>query len=320
MEIIDRSYLRNLRDKTVLFYASSTRYYRRYLDLPFDYIILCNHEYFNQSGMRLFNNKVIEWPSDNNRALRVLMEVGVKIDCFVGIQDGCIDGGNYECVSSNSFFARLSPVLKDKVIYITNHWDAPNHEYTENVVHTHGFLNNHFAPLTDDNDLPKMDPEIRLSEYITDDDRKFIIPIKRKDPNTVVVQVNRIGIAASNASVWDFEQDFNCIIHPPYSFSPRRRPYDDYRNPFVSNVKDRDYRVYKTYVNNPVLLLEDAVTYKWKNIASVPFLRGRYNEFVDLCKNWNDRFPEKIHFFHLEDRDLGDLRARLKQFQNPTLF
>jgi|LSQX01.1.fsa_nt_gb hypothetical protein len=314
MERIDSRFFRNLVDKTVLFYASSTRYYEQYLDLPFDYIILCNYEYFNQSGMRLFNNKVIEWPSDNNRALRVLMQAGVKIDCFVGIQDGCIDGGNYECVSSNSFFARLSPVLKDNVIYITNHWDAPNHQYTENVVHTHGFLNNHFTPLASFDELPYVDPAIKLSEHERDDSRKFIIPIKRKDPNTIEAKVNRINIAASNASVWDFEKDFDCIVHPPYNYQHRGgHQTNKYKNPFVFNHRERDFRVYKTYQKDPVLLFEDAVTYKWKNIATVPFLQGRYDEFLEICKNWDERFPEKIHFFHLEDRDLGQLRLRLEQ-------
>ncbi len=314
MERIDSRFLRNLVGKKVLFYASSTRYYEQYLDLPFDYIILCNREYFNQSGMRLYGNKVIEWPSGNNRALRVLMQTGVKVDCFVGIQDGCSEGGNYECVNSNSFFGRLSSVLKNKAIYITNHWDAPNHQYKANIVHTHGFLNNHFTPLASFDELPHIDPAIRLSEHESDDSKKFIIPIKRKDANTIEAKVNRINIATSNASVWDLEKDFDCIVHPPYNYSHYgSHQTNKYKNPFVFNHRERDFRVYKTYQKDPVLLLEDAVTHNWKRIATVPFLRGRYDEFVETCRNWKERFPEKIHFFHLEDRDLEQLRLKLEQ-------
>lgn len=61
---------------------------------------------------------------DNNEALGLLKEAGVRISCFVGVCDGCCEGGNYECVNSTKWFDRVFSLNTNNQYYITDHFDS----------------------------------------------------------------------------------------------------------------------------------------------------------------------------------------------------
>lgn len=109
-----------------MLYFSSCSFREELLNLPFDYIILNNKEindtYHKPGFSHLIEDKVIALTYDNERTLRLLINAGVKISCVVGIQDGCEEGGNHECVNSYNFFSRLSAIVPDEFLYITNHY------------------------------------------------------------------------------------------------------------------------------------------------------------------------------------------------------
>lgn len=59
--------------------------------------------------------------ADNNRALARVREAGLRVSHFVGICDGCCEGGNLECVHERPFLRGLMPVAADGMRYITDH-------------------------------------------------------------------------------------------------------------------------------------------------------------------------------------------------------
>jgi hypothetical protein len=58
---------------------------------------------------------------DNNDALARIVRSGWSIDVFVGIRDGCAEGGNYECVHENPFLVKLLAAASNPLTYLTNH-------------------------------------------------------------------------------------------------------------------------------------------------------------------------------------------------------
>lgn len=58
---------------------------------------------------------------DNNDVLAKITESRWKIDVFVGIRDGCTEGGNYECVHKNPFLEKLLAAASSPLVYFTNH-------------------------------------------------------------------------------------------------------------------------------------------------------------------------------------------------------
>ncbi len=58
---------------------------------------------------------------DNNEVLARIRAAMRAIDCFIGINDGCCEGGNYECVHSRPFLHKLLSASAEKLVYITDH-------------------------------------------------------------------------------------------------------------------------------------------------------------------------------------------------------
>jgi Protein of unknown function (DUF3293) len=63
---------------------------------------------------------VLIW-EDNNQVLDRLHQAGLQVHHFVGICDGCCEGGNYECVHDRPFVRRLMRVAADGMRYSTDH-------------------------------------------------------------------------------------------------------------------------------------------------------------------------------------------------------
>lgn len=58
---------------------------------------------------------------DNNEVLEQLRDAGLQVHHFVGICDGCGEGGNYECVHERPFVRRLLRVATNGMGYTTDH-------------------------------------------------------------------------------------------------------------------------------------------------------------------------------------------------------
>lgn len=63
---------------------------------------------------------VLLW-EDNNLVLDRFYQNGLRVHHFVGICDGCSEGGNYECVHDRAFVRRLIRVSADGMLYSTDH-------------------------------------------------------------------------------------------------------------------------------------------------------------------------------------------------------
>jgi hypothetical protein len=58
---------------------------------------------------------------DNNEVLARIRRTLRVVHCFVGINDGCREGGNYECVHSRPFLYSLLSASAADLVYITDH-------------------------------------------------------------------------------------------------------------------------------------------------------------------------------------------------------
>lgn len=304
---IPETYLKNLHGKKVLLYLSSTPFKQEYLALPYDYVILNSQELseneYGEGPIMLVDDKVILMAFDNNKTVRILKEQGVKIQCFVGIIDGCGEGGNYECINTNSFFGRLSPILDDKIYYITDHFGGYS-KMEEALVSDLGFLNVHYEPTESFDNSLLFDESVFLSEYLRSLDDVCVIPLARTKMKEIKRTVGKITIILSHASIWDYDKGFDCIIHNDL----RCEGHENYfpQNPVRNYIPVHEVQ-HKTFDK----FLEMAENNKWESIAMVTYLKGRYQEVVDACRAWQGDFPTWIHFFYLEQNDLWELKSIL---------
>ena len=101
----------------VIFYPSSCQYSEDFQTLPYDAVNL------NSNGNRQPGKygKVYCLNLDNNKLLGLFAARDIRLSAMVIIRDGCVEGGNYECVASDSFFGRLMPVMREEFNYFTDH-------------------------------------------------------------------------------------------------------------------------------------------------------------------------------------------------------
>ena len=306
---IPETFLKNLKGKRVLLYLSSTPFKQEYLTIPYDYVILNSNE-LEETGnldepIRIVDDKVILMSFDNNKAVRVLKTHGVKIQCFVGICDGCCEGGNYECINTNSFFGRLSPILDEKIYYITDHFGRYS-EKADALTNDLGFLNVHYEATRSFDSSLLFDESVFLSEYHEKHAGIFVIPLKKRNRKTVKRTIGLITVIITHGSIWDYEEGFDCVIHNELIGEVHENylPPDPVRNYLpVEQIRHKPFEK----------ILEMAEHNKWNSVAMVPFLKGRYQEVVDACRAWQGNHPQWIHFFYLEKDDLKELKSILAE-------
>ncbi|NBV86965.1 MAG: hypothetical protein EBS01_12060 [Verrucomicrobia bacterium] len=62
---------------------------------------------------------------DNNAVLERIAKAGWRIAQFVGLNDGCRESGNYECVHDEPFLSKILPLMEDGGDYFTDHAGLP---------------------------------------------------------------------------------------------------------------------------------------------------------------------------------------------------
>ena len=60
---------------------------------------------------------------DNNNTVERLNSARVLLDGLITINDGCREGGNYECINTERWLSNLRPSLKEDIVYVRDHFE-----------------------------------------------------------------------------------------------------------------------------------------------------------------------------------------------------
>jgi len=97
--------------------------------LPLDYVICSDYRI-----AETVQGKIVTVAADNNLCLRYIIEAGIKLDALFAIQDGAIEGGNYEWVNSIGFLGRVLPAMKKSFVFVNNANNANYKSFSEGPV------------------------------------------------------------------------------------------------------------------------------------------------------------------------------------------
>jgi HEAT repeat protein len=293
-QIIQLNYLGNLKGRSVLLYLSSCDFKEEYLHLPYDYIVL-NSFLFRKREQReniqLVGGKVLLMPFDNEKAIRLMIDAGLVINCFVGIQDGCVDGGNHECINSQTFFSRLSPLIKDECLYITNH--LFNYRKPKgNRIHLD------FLALTRES-IP-FDPACLCREP-SDIARWKYFKVHHPADEILFFKVGKIHVHVHHESIWDCKESVDGWVIPGYP------PYT--MDNYVPGFNNREYMIHRDAMHG---MLTWANQNKHNTIASVAFDTdvNMVKKLLPQLTYWTEEYPKCVHFYQLKKNELSLFKAR----------
>lgn len=157
LDRVIQKYLKN--DSTLCYYPSSGFWDGKIFQLPFDVILLSDYIDNNRNRRnrvnsdeeeilnnlnRLtkgkhfliekridkeesyivfeYNTKVYIYYFEDNRNVRNrLIEQGVRLDAFIIHNDGCMEGGNYECVTNRDWMDEIEKTFKEDTVIVKDH-------------------------------------------------------------------------------------------------------------------------------------------------------------------------------------------------------
>jgi hypothetical protein len=284
---------------------------------------------FPEADVYLFEKKLIfMFYADNNRVFALLQKLNLKLSAFVGICDGCSEGGNYECVNSEPWLSKvfahfLFPHPKRSCYYITDHMEveadvqsiANRHNYQ---IHEHRSFQipfNHHGSGT-----------IRY--------HKITVKTSADDPTWITSKSNDlirdIRRLYSDLASWELiNKRFDFVWKSPTGLQVTLECDDMNRHTaeldgeFGSETsKSKRTNIIRipnwTEVDSGEfarIITEHAMRNQWNVVGIIAFGQGNHANFLAYLKAWEGEYPKKIRVFHLDLNDFADIRP---QFDGKT--
>ena len=276
--------------KTLIYFASGP-IREEYQELDFDRIYLIDNCFKRgHRGNHCFSKgKISCIGMDCLDSIQYLKDKGVKIDCFVSLNEGLWEGGGSYAINSDMFLGYAMPLFKDEYIHIMNkdydrQWD---HKVSMDLPFAMTEILN--------NDSRYLDPLI-FTEYKVQNKQAQVFQMRRLNTPNIELSLNQnINFQIIHDSIWNYYEKLDaCII----SFSNQGQ-----RDFFNKIPRVLDYK------NNT---LSDIFDYCDRNqiskIGFTPFGGGDYSLLIHLIKGCKRDYPKEVYVFHLNKNDYRELK------------
>jgi hypothetical protein len=270
---------------------------------------------------------------DNNEVLERIKNSGNRISCFVGICDGCSEGGNYECVNNFEFLDKVISLINPSgMIYLTDH--------SEFLFPCSNIF--HYPP---QKTFQEFIIGKKIFRYLDTDGDQFISNIRgsrrewgmvRSDGGYGLIKKYEVTFHTPDVSDWKGKNLRLTIEHDSIVnhlkelngavMSSRCRHLCKRLDPKAYDAIGikivRDY-YFKPSINSDWssreslnLLLKICSQKKWEIVGTTAFGDGEHSEFISILNNWTGDNPKWIRIFHLDSGDFSELKQHLVNMSN----
>ncbi|MCZ2100859.1 MAG: hypothetical protein LC107_04915 [Chitinophagales bacterium] len=277
---------------TTLVYFASGPDRPEYQELDFDRIFLidnCFKDRRNYHKSIFTNGKVTCVGMDCLKSIEYLKNEGIKIDCFVSLNEGLFEGGGSYAINSDMFLGYAMPLFKEHYIHIMN-----NYYYHLNMYHVSMDLPYSTEAIKED-DVRYLSPFIFSKESYHKGHAK-VFQMRRLDTANTEININpHIKLQVIHDSIWKYYDDLDmCAIS---ILDQGQRDFFD-RRPKVFNINGKSIDEVFDYCE----------MFKIKRIGFTPFGRGKYNGFLKKIEDLKNEYPKEILMFHLNKNDYKEIK------------
>jgi hypothetical protein len=267
---------------------------------------------------------------DNNEVLERIRNSGNKISFFIGVCDGCREGGNYECVNDLKFLDKvMSLIHPDGMTYVTDHseylfpianfYDCPPPEpYQEFILG-----NKFFRRVYSEWDWFCSDWWASRSRWCTHRVTSGYGPITKymvsvHQPTVYEWRGEHLRITIEHDSIANNLSELSGAI-----MSRRCKHLCERIDPTAT--RSIDIAIASQYYFKPSKLsgwssgkslhhlLQMCEQRKWEIVGTTAFGEGEHSEMIGILENWTGQLPKWIRIFHLDSQDFEGLK---QQFGN----
>jgi hypothetical protein len=281
-----------------LAYFASGKYHDKFQNLPYDRVFLIDRKILstnnNQSNIKTIG-KVVCLNMDALDACDYFRKNKIKLDCFVSINEGLYEGGGDYAIHSDAVFSYIMPLLKNKYIHII---DRKYYNYPMIVNMDWNYEKEEITK----NDPDYIDPDF-FSTSSHDKEFGNVYRMTKKVEKTDL-QINpNIKMSIIQDSIWNHEQDLDCIgLSANHSVI----------NPFFYS-KTKTFSIRGLDINQ---ILTYCMEKKIEKIGLTPWLKGKYQEVLEVLTTYSNPYPKQISFFHLNKKDFITLKKTDKTLVN----
>lgn len=283
----------------VAFYPSSGTNINilKFSNIPVDFVICSDYNH----NREIQQGKIITIKADNNLCLRIIIESGIKLDSIFAIQDGAIDGGNYEWVNSVGFLGRALPALNDRFILVNNeHYESytsfdkgPVKNLGSNIKTDTYKLGKYstYAPITNNYKIEEYE-----KEYY-----EAIQPYNSEHPQIII----------KRKSIWEDIEQLDAVFINTKTDNNFKTSLTNYWPDIFKPNKIYDLQDFSTG-DAIQSLLDFANSKQFETIGLTPMayynnrhlrMNDFYKEVYQLITTWNYVFPKKVIFYHFDKND-----------------
>jgi len=281
----------------VLLYFSSGRYHTDWEELPFDLAIMVDA--WNSKFQ--VGPKFVALPMDNSLVARLLTALGIRAEALLAINDGCLEGGNYECLYGASGFGRLMPLLKEGCIVVTDH-GRPRH-----------WQPFHAEPCPHPGWSSRFPPSYCRPEAV----RSY--SLSWRPLPEVVLQAPAGRVRILHDTLWRHLDALDALILPDKLRESRGLHYylasvpEAQHNSFLESLMAPGPELFYLAPRPARSILPqvyEALSRGHRRIGVLPNFRGNARAVVEEAAQADLRGIQDLTFFHLDPRDFRALRVR----------
>lgn len=282
--------------KTLLYLASGY-YMPIYETLPFDRVILVDHNYFDNDILP-FGSKVRLMKMDALEAIKILRKEGVVIHAFVSMNEGLFDGYGEYPIFCDAVLGYVSPILSDEVLVI---YDQNNHAHGQRGNRAGNFG---FKVKKIPQEHPLYIEPTYFSCVFDSTVRGAVFSMKRTLKITPLPNQWSVKINLVHGSIWQDKDELDRIglNLRPRNFRNQPKLVNDF---FLSH--DRVVNIHgKTFVE----IITEAEADGIGRLGLTPWKNGDYEEVFDYLRSHRLKIVRSITFYHLNKRDFKGLYQR----------
>jgi hypothetical protein len=261
---------------------------------------------------------------DNNEVFERIREAGFKISCFVGVNDGCREGGNYECVNSPRWIEKVFTLFPEEGgLYITDHSPILNvlnvYPYSYDPIYREPY----YPEFIFKNWRLKRIHSVYLSLFcsysyvpgISTVLSLFTYPVAYKVTThryKCWKWISKTGILLTiehdNIANHIDEIDGDIVSIRCFDLIQKLTPdikaeveviYSDWRDNTTQRFTKR--------------ILQVAKERKWKIVGTTAYGNGMHEDIFSILDNWKEDYPEALRIFYLDSNDFSDIKYKMEE-------